>query len=119
MNRPAIHPLMEDGPMRARAAILAGDKQAALAAVDEILAEAVPIHDIMCDLTAVMLTFIGERLGEEAVEEAWRYAAEIFWRPFLESAKASGDVEAFVVHFISQVRSHRYNFDITEDDEKW
>ena len=113
------HPLAVYAADRARAAIREGDSEAALLAVDEIVAEGMPMHDVMCDLTAFMVTYIGDKLGEEAVGDAWRAAAELMWRPFFEARKANGDVEAFAAEFISQVRSHRYEFEVTEDAERW
>jgi hypothetical protein len=120
MNKPAAkHPYAVYAADRARAAINAGDQDAALAAVDEIVAEGMPMHDVMCDLTAFMVTYIGDKLGEEAVYDAWRAAAELMWRPFFEECKATGDVEAYAKSFIRSVRSHRYDFDVIEDDERW
>jgi hypothetical protein len=119
MSASADHPLMEAAPDRARAAIRAGDTEAALAAVDDMLAEAVPIHDMMGDLASSLLTFIAERLGEEAVEEAWRYAGETTWRPFFESFREREDVEGFAQAFIYFLHSHRYEFVVTEDDDRW
>jgi hypothetical protein len=113
------YPLAEAAPDRLRAAIRAGDTEAALAEVDNVLAEAVPIHDMMGDLASALLTFIAERLGEEAVEDAWRYAGETCWRPFFDAFKASGDVEAFAQTFIAFLHSHRYDFSVIEDDERW
>ena len=115
----AKHPYAVYAADRARAAIEAGDTEAALAAVDEIVAEGMPMHNVMCDLTAFMLTYIGDKLGEEAVHDAWREAAELMWRPFFEKCKAKGDVDAYVKSFTAAVRSHRYEFDVIEDDEHW
>jgi hypothetical protein len=113
------HPLAQAAPDRLRAAIRAGDAETALAEVDNVLAEAVPIHDMMGDLTAALLTFIAERLGEEAVEEAWRSAGETSWRPFFDAFRASGDVAAFAQTFAAFLHSHRYDFSVVEDDERW
>jgi hypothetical protein len=113
------HPLMEAAPARARAAIRAGDTEAALQAVDDMLAEALPIHDMMGDLAASLLTFIGEKLGDEGVEQAWRHAAEDCWRPFFEACKAANDVEGFAQGFIAFLHSHRYDFTVSEDDDRW
>jgi hypothetical protein len=110
---------MDNAPERARAAIRSGDTETALAEIDAILAEAVPIHDMMGDLAASLLTFIGDRLGEEAVEEAWRWAADDLWMPFLTSFKESGDVEGFARTFVMFLHSHRYKFSVVEDDERW
>jgi hypothetical protein len=113
------HPLTHAAPDRLRAAIRAGDTAVALAEVDNVLAEAVPIHDMMGDVASALLTFIAERLGEEAVEAAWRYVGETTWRPFFESFQATGDVQGFAESFIAFLHSHRYEFSVAEDAEAW
>ena len=113
------HPLMGSAPARARAAVIAGDTDTALAQIDAILAEAVPIHDMGSDLAASLLTFIADRLGEEAVEDAWRWAAEDCWKPFFLGFKESGDVEGFARAFVAFLHSHRYRFSVSEDDVRW
>jgi hypothetical protein len=110
---------MDSAPLRARAAVLAGDTQAALAEIDAMLGEALPIHDMMGDLTASLLTFIADRLGEEAVEDAWRWAGEDCWKPFFMAFRETGDVEGFARAFIAFLHSHRYEFSVHEDDERW
>lgn len=115
------HPLMEAAPARAPAAILVGDTETALAELDNMLAEALPIHDMMGDLAASLLTFIGERLSEDAVEDAWRWAAEDCWKPFFMAFKERGDVEGFARAFVAFLHSHRYRFTVTvtEGDDAW
>jgi len=113
------HDLEENGAARARAAIERGDREAALAAIDEILAEEKPIHDLYGDMASSFLTFISERLGEEAVEEAWRYAAEDVWTPLFMSFKEQGNVEGLAGVFAAFLTSHRYDFEVWEDEEKW
>ncbi len=104
---------------RVRAALAAGDDAAALAALDEIPAEEQPIHDLYGDQTASLLTFIAKRLGEQGVEEAWRYVAEDVWRPVLAQYAADGDTAALAARFAEFLRSHRYRFTAWEDDERW
>ena len=82
----------ETSAERARAALDAGDLDAARAAIDGIIAEEKPIHDLYGDMCASFLTFIAERLGEEAVEEAWRYVADDVWKPVLMHFKETGDL---------------------------
>jgi hypothetical protein len=109
----------QDGVSKAREAIERGDKEAALQAIDEILAEEKPIHDLYGDMAASFLTFIANRLGEEAVEEAWRYAAEDLWTPIFMHFKETGDLEALAQAFATFLKSHRYDFEVWEDEEKW
>jgi hypothetical protein len=108
-----------DGASKARDAIARGDKEAALRAVDEILAEEKPIHDLYGDMAASLVTFIASKLGEGAVEEAWRHVAEDVWTPLLLRFKETGDVNAFASAFAMFLKSHRYGFEVWEDDEKW
>jgi hypothetical protein len=109
----------QDGAAKAREAIARGDDQAALAAIDESLAEARPIHDLYGDMTSSLLTFISKELGEEAVERAWRYVADDTWTPLFMHFKQTGDVEGLANVFAAFLKSHRYDFEVWEDDEKW
>jgi hypothetical protein len=104
---------------RTRAAIEAGDQEAALAALDDVVAEAKPIHDLYGDMAASLLTFIGERLGEEGVHDATRHMAEDTWRPVVEMFAAQGDTAAFAAVMAGFLKSHGYEFSALEDDERW
>jgi hypothetical protein len=103
--------------MRAKEAIEAGRKEEALKAVDEIWAEGRPIHDLYGDMAAVFLDFINEKLGEEAVEEAWRYVGEKVWRPVLEGYRDKP--ETLAATYAMFLRSHGYDFTCEEDEEKF
>jgi hypothetical protein len=107
------------GAAKAREAIERGDKEAATAAIDDILAEERPIHDLYGDMAASLLTFIADKLGEEAVEEAWRHAAKDVWTPLFMYFKETGDLAALAKAFAAFLKSHRYDFEVWEDDEKW
>lgn len=111
--------LEETSADRARAALDAGDVAAARAAIDGILAEEKPIHDLYGDMCASFLTFIAERLGEDAVEDAWRYVADDVWKPVLMLFQQNGDTEGLAKAFATFLVSHRYDFSVLEDDEKW
>lgn len=103
---------------RAKQAIEAGRKEEALKAIDEICEEARPIHDLYGDMSAVFLDFIKEKLGEEAIEEAWRYLGERLWRPVLEAFRGQSS-EALAATYAMFLRSHGYDFTCEEDDEKF
>jgi hypothetical protein len=109
----------ETSAERARAAVDAGDRDAARDAIDGIIAEEKPIHDLYGDMCASFLTFIADRLGEGAVEEAWRHVADDVWKPVLLHFKESGDLEGLARAFAMFLISHRYDFTVLEDDEKW
>jgi hypothetical protein len=111
------HDLMTTARMRAKQAIEAGDKEAALKAVDEIWEEGRPIHDLYGDMAAVFLDYIKEKLGEEAVEESWRYVGDKIWRPVLETYRDK-DPMRLAETYAMFLRSHGYDFTCEEDDEK-
>ena len=104
---------------RARRAIEAGNKEEALEALDDIAVEAQPIHDLYGDMAASLLTFIGQRLGEEGVHEATRHMAEDTWRPVVEAFAAQGDTAAFAEVMAGFLKSHGYDFAAWEDDDGW
>lgn len=111
--------LEEASADRARTALDRGDLEAARAELDGVIAEEKPIHDLYGDMAASFLTFIAERLGEEAVEQAWRHVADDVWKPVLLRFKESGDTEGLAKAFATFLISHRYDFSVLEDDEKW
>jgi len=77
---------------RAKELIRAGKTEEAIKEVDRIWEEERPIHDLYGDMTAVLLDYVKDKLGEPAVEEAWRFVGERVWRPILEGFrdKSSG-----------------------------
>jgi hypothetical protein len=103
---------------RCREAIDRGDREAALAGVDAILAEAKPIHDLYGDLVASLLGYIARTQGEDAIEKAWRYVGEEIWTPVVLSMKEGGTA-ALAEVFAMFLRSHGYDFVCEEDDEKY
>ena len=112
------HDFMQTARDRAKAAIQAGRTEEALQAVDAIWEEGRPIHDLYGDMSAVFLDYIKEKLGEDAVEEAWRYVGEKLWRPVLESYRDK-DPALLAEIYAMFLRSHGYDFTCEEDDEKF
>lgn len=104
---------------RLHSALDAGDVDAARKAADGILLEERPIHDLYGDMCASFLTYIAEKLGEDGVDEAWRHVANDVWRPVLEQFKASQDATGLATAFGQFLISHRYDFSVWEDHEKW
>jgi hypothetical protein len=113
------HDLEETSADRARAALDNDDASGAREQIDGILAEEKPIHDLYGDMCASFLTFIAERIGEDAVEDAWRHVANDVWKQVLEVFKANNDTEGLARAFSLFLISHRYDFSVLEDDEKW
>lgn len=106
---------METARDRAKAAIREGRSEDALKAVDEIWDEGRPIHDLYGDMAAVFLDFVRDKLGEEAVEESWRYVGERLWRPVIESFRDK-DPALLAETYAMFLRSHGYDFTCEEDD---
>jgi hypothetical protein len=111
------HDWMTTARVRAKAAVEAGNKEEALRAIDEIWAEGRPIHDLYGDMAAVFLDYIKDKLGEEAVNESWRYVGEKLWRPVLEGFR--DQPEKLAATYAMFLRSHGYDFTCEEDDEKF
>jgi len=99
-------------------AIEAGDTEKAKETLAQYAEEARFVHDGFAETIASLLTWIAEKNGEEAVEEAYRHLAEDFWKPMLMSMKDAG-AEAFLKVFIGAARAHASDFYIEEDDEKY
>ncbi|MBV9280924.1 MAG: hypothetical protein JOZ41_12655 [Chloroflexi bacterium] len=113
------HDMEEDSATRAHAALAEGRSDEARAEIDRILAEEKPIHDLYGDMCASFLTYIAAKLGEEAVEEAWRYVGDDVWKPVIMHFKATNDLPGLARAFAAFLLSHRYDFTVLEDDEKW
>lgn len=113
------HDLEQTSADRALQAVEAGDLEAVPPAVAGILEEEKPIHDLYGDMCASFLTFIAGRLGEDAIEEAWRHVADDVWKPVLMLFQAQDDTEGLAHAFATFLISHRYAFEALEDDEKW
>lgn len=102
---------------KAIAAMEQGKIDEAKSLVRSIWEETRPVHDMYGDVMASLLTFIAKKLGEEAVEEAHRYAAEDVWKPMLLAMKHQG-VDRFSEMFAFYLRTHGFNFRCEEDAEK-
>lgn len=111
--------LEEDHATKARAALRDGRLGEVGDHIDGILDEERPIHDLSGDTTAALMTFVAERLGEDAVEDAWRYVADIVWKPVLLDYQARDDLPGLARAFASFLISHRYEFQVYEDAETW
>jgi hypothetical protein len=104
---------------RARDAIKAGRSDDALAALDDVLAEAKPVHDLYGDMVASLLSFIGERFGDQGVIDATRHLGEDLWHPVIEAFRNQTDTVGLAEVVASFLKAHRYTFEAWEDDEKW
>ena len=113
------HDLEQTSADVALRALAEDDAQAARDAIPGILEEERPIHDLYGDMCASFLTFIADKLGEDAVEEAWRYVADDVWKPVLMAFKEQSDTAGLAQAFAAFLISHRYDFQVLEDEERW
>jgi hypothetical protein len=105
-------------------ALDAGDVDRARALCEEMKHEWRFLHDLMFNGVAGLLTFIQERLGEDAVRDA-QNGDQRFWRNAVEQIDST-DRRAIVYALAATWRAHSCSgtgpspgaFTITEDDEK-
>ncbi len=84
------------------------------------------LHDLMAELILGLISFIQQRVGEDAVEEAWTYWAERSWKRSTGKILAA-DRREVVEALAATWRAHSGGgtgpnpgrFSITEDDEKF
>ncbi|MFC1821845.1 hypothetical protein ACFL9T_04000 [Thermodesulfobacteriota bacterium] len=95
-----------------------GDKKdEAKKLVKQMARESQIMHDGLLDSVELSLTFISEKLGEESVEEAWRYLARYNWKPAFEMFKKL-DHDQIVEILASSHRAHGSEFYVEQDEEK-
>jgi hypothetical protein len=105
---------------RAKAAIRAGDSEAALVLVDKAVDQWRSLQSYSINWITSTLSFIADELGEEAVERALRRTGDEFIRPRRTSDVAWADLPARVRAKVI-ARAMVANFgecDVAEDDEK-
>src|SRR5439155_3818951 len=111
---------------RAIEALDRGDSEGARELCEEMKHEWRLLHDIMVEGVAGLISFVQERLGDEGVEEAWRYGLERGWQERVQ-AIARHDRRELVKALAANWRAHSGSgtgpepgaFTITEDDEKF
>ena len=67
----------------------AGDSERAARLCEEMKHESQFMHDLLVDGIAGLISFVKERLGDEGVEEAWRWSLERSWRRPVETIAES------------------------------
>lgn len=103
---------------QAKAAMAAGDTARAAALVDRAVAQWRSLQDYSINWITSLLSFVGEELGEEAVERALRRTGEEFvrarrdpeWDAWPAAQRAKAITSAMVANFAS--------CEVEEDDEK-
>jgi hypothetical protein len=102
---------------RAIEAIKSGQEEKAISLVQQMNQENQLMHDTLTDMVEMSLTFIANKLGEEAVPEAWQYLAKDFFDPMFESFKHL-DHEQIVNIYSMAYRAHFSDWYIEDDEEK-
>ena len=110
---------------RAIEALDAGDVEGARELCEAMKHEWGMLHDLMVESVAGLLTFVKERLGEEAIADAHEESMQQGWRRHVEAIAAT-DRRALVhllaatwrAHSTSGVGKNPGAFTVTEDDEK-
>ena len=105
---------------QAKAAVHAGDTDAAIALIDDAVDRWRRLQDYSINWITSLLSFVGRELGEDAVERALRTTGEEFIRPRRDTgvdwstlpadARAKAIARAMVANF--------GEVDVAEDDEK-
>lgn len=105
---------------QAKAAIDAGDPDAAKALIDRAVTQWAGLKDYSINWITSLLTFVAEELGEDAVERALRKTGDEFVRPRRATGTDWGDVPAAQRAKVI-ARSMLGNMgavEVSEDDEK-
>ena len=100
-------------------AVKAGNKEEAIKNIEALYEEFRPLHDRYGDWIQILLSFIAERLGEEAIEEAIRGITYEIYKERWLTAFEKMTPEEIAAMFGQVFRSHYADFYIEEDDEKF
>jgi hypothetical protein len=105
---------------QARAAFVAGRTDDGSALLDKAVDQWASLKDYSINWITSLLTFIGEELGEEAVEQALRKTGDEFVRPRRDTGTDWGSLPASVrAKVIARAMvSNMGSVDVDEDDEK-
>jgi hypothetical protein len=105
---------------QARAAFFAGQSDEGSALLDKAVGQWGALKDYSINWITSLLTFIGEELGEEAVERALRKTGDEFVRPRRDTGTDWGSLPASVrAKVIARAMlSNMGAVDVDEDDEK-
>jgi hypothetical protein len=99
-------------------AIEAGDKDRALEMAQAIWDEWRPLHDMFVEMSGLFATYVRDKLGEDAVEDVWRFIGESLWKPVLMQLKETGSTQLLVEVYAQFLRAHGHEFTVEVDDEK-
>ena len=105
---------------QAKAAIDAGDTEAAKALIDRAVAQFASLKDYSINWITTLLTFIADELGEEAVEAALRKTGDDFVRPRRATGRDWGGLPAAqrAKVIARSMLGNMGEVEVTEDEEK-
>jgi hypothetical protein len=104
---------------RLLAAIDAGDKEKAKKIGQRMYNEFLSMHDLYRNWTTAMLSEIGRRFGDEALEQIMTEGVKAWWLPNLEKLpKGPETLPQRVKMFVAGLRGHLQPMNIEEDEEK-
>lgn len=104
---------------RLRDAVKSGDKETALKLIDYVQIEGKGLHDVYCDWTYALLTWIAANYGEEKLPEVLRYCKKKTSVAFYGQLKNLKTVKQLVQWFAEQMRAHRSGPGETGEIKVW
>jgi hypothetical protein len=100
-------------------AVETGDPDAAKKIAQRMYNEFLSMHDGYRNWITALLSEIGRRMGDEALEEIMVETVRAWWIPNLEAlSKAGGNRAEMVKMFAAGLRGHLQPMDVEEDEEK-
>jgi hypothetical protein len=104
---------------RLLAAIDAGDQEKAKKIGQRMYNEFLSMHDLYRNWTTAMLSEIGRRFGDEALEQIMTEGVKAWWLPNLEKLpKGPETLPQRVKMFVAGLHGHLQPMNIEEDEEK-
>lgn len=105
-----------------QAAIDANDKEKAKKLTRRMYRESLAMHDLYRDWTAALLSFIGRRYGDEALQEALKESCAVWLRPVAERygrCDEEGNPRRKAELLAGGLRGHLMPLKVEEDEEKF
>jgi hypothetical protein len=100
-------------------AVDAGDTEKAKQIAKRMYNEFLSMHDLYRNWTTAMLSEIGKRFGDQALEEIMTEGVKAWWLPNLEKmAQGSPTIAQRIKMFVAGLRGHLQPMNIVEDEEK-
>jgi hypothetical protein len=104
---------------RAIEAVKAGEKHQAIQAIEDLYEMFHPLHDRYGDWMVLLLSFIGEKLGEDAVEEATRRGFNQMYNELFVNTFRKMNPEEIARALCLVHKTHYSDHYVEEDEEKF